>query len=570
MLSPATQNELLATMLSTLAGDDVDVEPAKIAFETTRGDFATRFAAAIEAQLAPAAKPEVVIDIPERPEELTKAELAELVRPAVTGFLRSYPTKSELLDELQRIKRRQERRPSWIPTVDRNSRPLPPVDSEEGPPLVSSTVANFPELGDVSVQLPTDGEDRPDVPTLAGGIGELEMVLHAVLGTIGAEGVLGDLSLDAAANEALVPDETCWWPRQQTEPVPATHDPGVASELLATCVTLGGVPVADDSPEVIAQALVVAGDWRFGRRWRLEAWDPTSDAGVLVTARAALAGWAHEGGSGLILHVSGGAFHAHEGLSGYPGPLHSHLLCVTRSREGTDEIAAVHRVTLSCPGPEWCHRGGCAEQVEPDLDALLSPLIEAGQTAGALTEQGEVSEAYLQLYGAAGVAEYADSVLDVVGSTLSGAGWAELERSTWEGGLEDVLLRRAEHCLRVEYDPVTRRLRLGDGKPWLEGALDLLAEDGVLIGTEGAEEIDTGEEAVERWGTDLLTAAQDFLRDGIETLPQQQVEGTVLGLHPHADGELRGPASVTLAAEQVSVLLRTMGLLGPAGDADRE
>ncbi|MBN6038471.1 hypothetical protein [Amycolatopsis sp. 195334CR] len=72
----------------------------------------------------------------------------------------------------------------------------------------------------------------------------------------------------------------------------------------------------------------------------------------------------------------------------YPGRLHSHLLCVTRSRAGTDPIDAVHRVTLSCPGPDWCHRGGCVETIEPELNALLSWLSEAGQTSGAMTGQG--------------------------------------------------------------------------------------------------------------------------------------------------------------------------------------
>ncbi|MBN6038472.1 hypothetical protein [Amycolatopsis sp. 195334CR] len=150
-----------------------------------------------------------------------------------------------------------------------------------------------------------------------------------------------------------------------------------------------------------------------------------------------------------------------------------------------------------------------------------------------------------------------------MGSTMAGAGWVELERSTWDGGLEDLLLRRAERCARVEYDPVTRRVRLGDGKPWLESSLDLLAEDGVLTGTERVEEIDTGDEAVERWSIDLLAAAQDLLRGAIESVPQQG-EATILGLHPHADGDLRGPESMRLATEQVSVLLGRMGLLGSA------
>jgi hypothetical protein len=52
------------------------------------------FAAAIGAQVAPPAKPEVVTDAPDRPEELTKKELEELVRPADVGFLKSYPTAS--------------------------------------------------------------------------------------------------------------------------------------------------------------------------------------------------------------------------------------------------------------------------------------------------------------------------------------------------------------------------------------------------------------------------------------------------------------------------------------------
>jgi hypothetical protein len=50
----------------------------------------------------------------------------------------------------------------------------------------------------------------------------------------------------------------------------------------------------------------------------------------------------------------------------------------------------------------------------------------------------------------------------------------------------------------------------------------------------------------------------------IEELPQRDepAEGTVLGLHPHADGGLRGPAEAVLAEKQVSALFRTMGLLG--------
>jgi hypothetical protein len=114
----------------------------------------------------------------------------------------------------------------------------------------------------------------------------------------------------------------------------------------------------------VATALESAGDWRHSPRWLLDAWDPGDDASTLATARAAIAGWADEGRSGLIVYVYGGALHGTEGLIGVPGPLHSYLLCVSRSADGADTVDTVdtaHRVILSCPGENWCHRGGCPE-----------------------------------------------------------------------------------------------------------------------------------------------------------------------------------------------------------------
>ncbi|MEV7044563.1 hypothetical protein [Amycolatopsis sp. NPDC051061] len=65
------QHRLLA-MLTAPAGPDVDVDRRGSHSRRPGGDFGARFAAAIGAQVAPLAKPEVVIDIPDRPEELTK------------------------------------------------------------------------------------------------------------------------------------------------------------------------------------------------------------------------------------------------------------------------------------------------------------------------------------------------------------------------------------------------------------------------------------------------------------------------------------------------------------------
>src|SRR5205809_7785856 len=94
-LPPRTR--CLLAMMDALIGEDADLEPASIAFETTRGDFTARFTAAVEALFAELVRPEVFIDIPEQPQQLGKAELEALVRPAAVGFLRSYPSKDELV-----------------------------------------------------------------------------------------------------------------------------------------------------------------------------------------------------------------------------------------------------------------------------------------------------------------------------------------------------------------------------------------------------------------------------------------------------------------------------------------
>lgn len=563
-------------MADALVGREADLEPAKIAFEATRGDFAVRFTAAVEALFARLVGPEVFIDIPEDPGKLTKAELDALVRPAAAGFLRAYPSKDELLEQAARIKRRQERRPARIPRTDRNGSPLPPVTgSAEAPDEIAlrpRVVTSFPELGDVTIHLPADDDDRPELTMAPRGIGELEAVLHSVLAVAGDEGPRGDLRIDAQANEALVPEEMRWWSPEsgQSEParpVPAAQDPGVASELLATSTTLGGLPVDDNAlagADAMITALASVGDWRHSRHWLLDAWDPGDSIGVLATARAAVAGWADEDRSGVIVYVYGGALHGHEGLLPVPAPLHSYLLCVTYSATGQDTVDTVHRLILSCPGDNWCHRGGCVEVPFLEAAALLVPIVTAGQAADAATGDTDWAwDAYHRLYGTGDVDEYTDTVLDQLVAMLSSADWVELDRSTWEGGMQESLLRRGRHCLITSYDPVTRQIRLADGKPELESTLQLLADDGVLTGDDGQEVVDTSEDAVQRWGSDLLTAAVDLVSGHIDALPlvDGPVQGALLGLHPHADGRLSGPGATALAEGQLTALLRTIGVL---------
>ncbi|WP_091082572.1 hypothetical protein [Micromonospora nigra] len=571
MFNAFMKNELLLAMLETVAGDDVDLEPARKAFEETRGDFRAKFTAAVRARLAQSAVPEVFIDLPEHPELLRKSDLEALVRPAADGFLRSHPSKEELLKQVVTIRRRQERRPTWIPRVDRDGKPMtsaavrPPEDERE--PDRPLPIAALSELGAVTIMLPAAEQERPELAMVSGGIGAWESALFTFLGL--ADGAPATtITIDATANESLIPDDVRWWSPEPVQPVPAAQDPGVASELLATSPTLGGLPVIDNSPEryeVVVDALAAVGDWRHSPRWTLETWDPGDNSATLALAHAAIAGWADEQRSGVVVFVYGGAMYTSEGLVGVPSPLHSYVLVATRSADGTDTVDTVHRVNLTCPGENWCHRGGCPDHDVPELAALLMPAVTIGHVAEAAGDSthGRWADSYHRLYGDGEGPDYADRVLEHLTSTLARHGWAELTDSTWEGRLEQTLLRRGEHCLTAAYDPVTRQIQLIDGKAELELTLDMLADDGVLTNYDGQDTVDTSEEATERWGAELLTAATELLAGRINELPQlaAPIQVTVLGLHPHADGILRGPEAPALVEHQLEALLLTTGVL---------
>ncbi len=570
MFSDFANNDHLMVIMDFVAGDSTDLESAEKAFKTTTGDFRAKFTAAVRARLAQLATPEVFIELPEHPDQLRKTELEELVRPAAHGFLRSYPSKAELLDQVAAIRRRQERRPAWIPRINRDGSPVPvEQDSIEDArePDRPLAIAALAELGEVTFWLPETGEDRPELAMAPGGIGEWEAALHTLLGLVGDNTSASTVTIDAAANEALVPDEVRWWPTRPAPPVTAAEDPGVASELLATSPTLGGLPITDDTPdacEAVADALLCAGDWRYSPQWLLETRGPGDGAATLAVARAAVAGWADEHRSGLVVYVYGGALHGEQGLISAPAPLHSYLLAVTRSPDGTDTVDALHRIALSCPGENWCRRGGCPDVDFLEVAALLTPIVTTGHAAQAAgdSSDGRWAESHGRLYGDGDGPEYPDSVLEHLAAVLSGSGWVELQESAWEGGMEEVLLRRDGHCLTASYDPVTRQVRLSDGKNDLDGTLQLLADDGLVVGDDSEESVDVAE-ATDRWDSNLPAAADDFLHGRITALPQlaAPVQVTVLGLHPHADGTLRGPHAAHLTQHQLSALCSTVDLL---------
>ncbi|MEJ2851830.1 MULTISPECIES: hypothetical protein [unclassified Saccharothrix] len=574
MVSAASHNALLESMMDTLVGDRIDVGLAEKAFKATRGDFRAKFAAALEVQMARLAVPEVVVEIPEHPDQLSKADLDELVRPAAIGFLRSHPTKGELLEQVASIQRRERERPAWVPLVDRDGNPVPSGQApDDAMPDRTLKITSLPEIGEVVVKLPVADQDRPELEMAPGGIGEWEAALHSVLGLAGDGAADTVITLDAAANEALVPEESRWWPSERSGPVRASEDPGVASELLATTATLGGISVLDTTSEdcmPVVDALLSAEDWRHSPQWLMEAWVPGDGTATLAVARAAIAGWSDGHRSGVVVFVHGGALHPVEGLLGDPVPLHGYVLVVTRATDGTDQVGSVHRLTWSCPGEHWCHRGGCPDHEVPEVAALLMPIVTAAAAAEAVGSgyDAERVESYLALYGEVWNDD-TDRVVDQTSWMLADAGWVELEQSTWEGGLEHLVLRRAEHCLRVAYDPVTKQLELADGKRELDLTLQILAEEGVLVDDDTGERIVVDETTLDQWGADLLRAADDRLHGRFADLTPltTPVQVTVLGLHPHGDGNLHGPDSVALVQQQLEALFTAVGLTAPDSPA---
>jgi hypothetical protein len=59
-MSDSLHNDLLLATMEMVVGDGTDLEPVRSAFEATRGDFAAKFTAAVQARLSRWAVPEVV------------------------------------------------------------------------------------------------------------------------------------------------------------------------------------------------------------------------------------------------------------------------------------------------------------------------------------------------------------------------------------------------------------------------------------------------------------------------------------------------------------------------------
>jgi hypothetical protein len=424
-----------------------------------------------------------------------------------------------------------------------------------------SSVLAFPELGAVRTRLPEAWDDRPELTPAPGGIGQLELVLYDLL-QIDEQ---GDVLLDADANDALVPEESAWWREYvPTRALSPAEDIGVASEYLATVPSLGGVAVTALTKSIapLAEALADVDFWRHGPRCILRSWRHDYGLPCLAVANAALAGWANEAASGLLLYVDGSVIDQVEGMEEVPGPLHSYLLCLTRSGDGTDGLGAIHRLVLSCPGESWCRVGGCdtpTNYIEMALSPFLATAAKSAQIASAAHQYAEAS-VYEDVFGSGGDDTYAEPFLEIIVDVLQQNGWKEVERGGWEGGMEELVLRRADDFLRVDHDPVTRQIRIADGTGNVDLMLQSLSDEG-LITESGNELVLKSEQVAEQWGSEVVAAATDALsgRIDLDRPPAfAPVQATMLGLHPFALGAVASPTGESLYERQLRQLLRTI------------
>ena len=83
-----------------------------------------------------------------------------------------------------------------------------------------------------------------------------------------------------------------------------------------------------------------------------------------------------------------------------------------------------------------------------------------------------------------------------------------------------------------------------------------MADDGGLVEGDNGDASTPAKHLSRCWGLDLLIVADDLLHNRINDLPQltSPAQATVLGLHPHADGDLRGPKSRSLLEGQPGAL----------------
>lgn len=364
----------------------------------------------------------------------------------------------------------------------------------------------FPELGPVSVRVATRMDrELPGLPLpTEPGLGTLDLLLNGVFPQAGPLGA-------RTANPALL--EERFAAINADAHFAPLGDPAWVAELLATIETLGGVPVIDgasiqgsneEALEAVSAALEGAVLWRSSAVVTTEGELGDAWTDQIVIDHGPVRWSSDVQGVGVLLMVMGDGLTSLGEALGSPVAHHTFVLVCLPDLDDPERIGSLYRVITSCPGTGVCLRGGCAAVEMPVLEAAYRRRAVARVAAAATAIAGPAWHGRM-LAGRAFREEHdlIEGVSDLVQVALGQAGWAPLQVSTWDGGLVEILARRGDQVLALEFDPVTRQIRARGDAARLELEADMLAEDG-LLDEEGA--VDRATACEHGWDSALLDA----------------------------------------------------------------
>jgi hypothetical protein len=562
-------NGVLLAFTDLLYNGQADADVAESAFNSTDGTFLQRITAAVNAILLPHLKPETFIVIPEAPEGMTREALDALVRPVAEGFLRSHPSKDELLEQLHQISRRQETRPSWMPrTGDSPSADIDDEDAADFCQPVPVSLSGFPELGEVTIKAPAFYGD-PMYEADSNEPALLQMALLTVFGATTPSAPGHTVRGDAAALDALVAAGDRWWgpPEAAQTPATAATDPGTAVEVLATTQSIGGVPVQDieelDASNAATDVLEGTGSWKHGPRIIVDGWRPADDSRVRSLARASFAGWAGETDQGFVAVIASSGWDEDADKYALGHRLHSFVLWWAAQVTVPQDPGTLNRVVLYCPGEDVCPRGGCRVTLDDGLLAAVGLVIaDAGVTASVAANADWAAEAHrTSLLGT--VYDEPEEVLSVAAQPLLAAGWEEISSSSSDLGDVEVLLSRRGQVLTVAYRPLTREITLVDGRDELDFLCEILADEGYLSeDPEGIRRVNRAATA-ETWSDSALSLIERYLRNDLADMALiNPVNILLAGIWPWGTGVPATDEDRSLVHHQVVVSLSATTLLG--------
>jgi hypothetical protein len=502
MRTPFHDNELLLSAMELFTWEGADIDAAERAFAGTRGDFRAKLTAALQAVTVAQLTPERFVEIPANPESLSKAELWPLVEPNV-GFIRSGASKTELVDALSSIRRRQERRPAWMPrtpdSVARLAEDGDAVGDDSWPAFtrVPLTLTGLPELGPVVAEVPSWYEEPVYAPdALTASAVQLALLIALGIGpdprtdqTATVQEPIPDpfgFAVDGAEADA----HAC---------LSAAGGHAAVIELLATTATLGCVPVSDeDSEDTALDVLASAGDWWHSPAIVLDCNSPFGDWARRTIARCSAAGWANaeSRGTGFVILTDAVATDSEGSVGAGGSDLHRFMLWWELPGDDESEAGSaveaqldlstgtLHRLVLHCPGEYRCLRDECPSVGAADIDLIMALIAGKATAVASMLAGGDwATDAYLQTLvdgDDPGVYEQPGAIMWIVEQTLADCGWQAASHGFWETGDVDRLLYRDGHVILVRHHLAERALSVLDGIEELELLRDMDEDEEAL------------------------------------------------------------------------------------------